>query len=64
MGNRICVGQQSRQVSSSKKYKEDSLLEERERNTNVKPISISERFLEYTINKEAMDDLDSVFMIP
>ena len=62
MGNRICVGQQSRQVSSSKKYKEDSLLKERERNTNVKPIS--ERFLEHTINKGAIDDLNSIFMIP
>ena len=37
MGNRICVGQESRQPSSSKKYKEEPNLENvlEERNTDT-----------------------------
>ncbi len=68
MGNRICVGQESRQPSSSKKYKEEpnleNVLEERNTDTLSTGSNISERFLQHLIKAGAMDDLDSVFMVP
>lgn len=62
MGNHICVGQERRQTSISKKYNPENLLEER--NTSVQHSNLFERFLKHLIKTGTMDDLDSVFMVP
>lgn len=66
MGNRICLNYNGRQTSSSKKYKEEvndeKVLEER--SMVIKDSNTSERFLKHFINRGALDDLDSIFMVP
>ena len=65
MGNRMCGGQESRQMSSSKKYNEkgngENVLEERNAEIDC---GMSGRFLKHLTNRGGLDDLDSIFMVP